>query len=224
MNTAKMKRMDVQQLINIFFISILIFLLSGCTAEYNMEISKNKIEENITILEDIKTLNGSNPNSKLNGIIASNNVRGESLYNYEIEKYIDDEQYGLKLKLDKYELSTFKTCFSNVEITESGDEYVLNGKNGFNCLNIWDKNYNVKVNIKIHGTIIDSNADSINKNVATWNIDNNNDSIYLRYKLNSNNNNNKETIIAIIIITTVLLVITIGAFYMYAKHKKNNEI
>lgn len=222
MHIVKIKGMGVHRLISILFVTCIISLLSGCTAEYNLEISKNKIEENITILEDIKTLNGSNPNSKLNGIIASNDVRGESLYNYEIKRYIDDEQYGLKLKLDKYELSTFKTCFSNVEITTSNDEYVLNGNDGFNCLNIWDKNYNVKVNIKVHGTIVDSNADLVNKNIATWDIDDENDSIYLRYKLNSTNN--KGTIVAIIIITTVLLVITIGAFYMYAKHKKNNEI
>lgn len=222
MHIVKIKGMGVHRLISILFVTCIISLLSGCTAEYNLEISKNKIEENITILEEIKTLNGNNPNSKLNGIIASNDVRGEALYDYNIEKYVDNDQYGLKLNLDKYELSTFKNCFSNVDITISNGVYILNGNNGFKCLNIWDKDYIVKVNIKIHGTIIDSNADSINKNIATWYIDSANDSIYLKYKLNSFNK--KEVITTIIVISIILLGIIIGALYLHIKHKKNNEI
>lgn len=207
-------------LLKICLIIVLLVSITGCSVEYNLDISKNKMVENVVILNDVNSLNGVDVSDKLDGIIASNTAQGELLYNYDIEKYLNTDEYGLKLNLDNYQLSSFKTCFSNFSITTDGDYYLINGSSGFNCLNIWDNDYDVKINIKIHGKIVDSNADSVKKNVATWVIDNENDSIYLRYKLS----NSKNNLFSTILIFSLLIIIAFVSVYIYIKNKKNNEI
>lgn len=225
MHIAKTKTMNVHLLmikIKSIFIVLFLLLLTGCSVEYNLDISKNEYIENIDILDGIITLNGEDANKKLNEIIRSNKTIGGPLYGYNVEKILNNDQYGLKLNLDNYDLSTFKTCFSNFDISVVNDYYILKGDSGFNCLNIWNKDYTIKININIDGKIIDSNANQVRNNIATWYIDSENDYVYLKYSLNDKNH--KNNLLGIILVCSLLIVIALIMVYIYIKNKKNNEI
>lgn len=226
MNIAKTMNVHLLILkIKSIFTVLFLLLLTGCSVEYNLDISKNEYIENIDILDGIITLNGEDANKKLNEIIRSNKTIGGPLYGYNVEKILNNDQYGLKLNLDNYDLSTFKTCFSNFDISMVNDYYILKGDSGFNCLNIWNKDYTIKININIDGKIIDSNANQVRNNIATWYIDSENDYVYLKYSLNDKNDkNNQNNLLGIILVCSLLIVIALIMVYIYIKNKKNNEI
>ena len=170
-----------------------IIALSGCTATYELNISNNGFEEKISINSNEITKSNYYITAYYNGI-------PENVYDVDINTKIDGiEYYNTKLLNNTLE---FKYKFKENDFFKSNiansffsvfliQEYEYDDENTYNLLSTTDdfsafETYNdldeVTINIKTNYEVISTNADKINKNIYTWNLNKNkNKSINLMY-------------------------------------------
>ena len=162
----------------LFLIIPLLILLSGCTVNYNLNIDKNSITENITgtvtneeITPEVEGRTDVNP--KYYYLY----LNDSALINDSNEKYtkeITDINNGKSFKFNytykgNYDKSVvINNCFENhvVEETDTYYRIELNGK--FSCL-YSDK---IDINVTSNYEVLDNNAKKVYGNKYTWTIDN----------------------------------------------------
>lgn len=214
---------------------ISILFLTGCTVEYNLHFSSDSIKEQITIIpetnqeqENTKTLE----KTEYFAIIDKNRnlpyeVKQNKIGNYTSYTYTYD--YGFS----EFKQSSFTRCYDAYTILEENNIISLNTSKKFNCMVYnYNKIDNIKINITTDYKVIESNADEINGNVYTWNINNSNyenKSIKFSYNIKQKRiitlkefleqNKLSITIIGVSLILLVLVTISI-----YIKHKRVNKI
>ena len=164
-----------------------LILLTGCSAEYNLTIVNDSYKEELNV-DNVKIDN-------ISDLILP-------LY-YDIDEYDvdrvkpgDDGFYNAKLDKNSYSLfNTFNyssfikstllnSCYDRVDVIKNSKKIYLSTVGSFKCYD----NYNVddiKVNIISKYKLVDSNADSVNNNVYSWNINKNNldKGIYIEFVL-----------------------------------------
>lgn len=148
------------------------FLLSGCTVEYNASITKNEVLENITI------------NGLVNDdfpITAYINEQGASetdekipgLNYYEIIQNGDIRTLKFNFPFNHYrESRAINTCYKNIQISMTNNNYQITTDNFNSCLNFYNDidQLNINLNFTNDFVVNKSNADQVNKNVYTWHI------------------------------------------------------
>lgn len=153
-------------------IILFIFLVSGCTAEYNLTIEDDNFIESIDISAPIDKkdeLNYFVENEQLIKSSISSNV----IYNREVSDYDDKAVVNLyhKFSLNEYNESTANKCFENFKIMEEDDYYTIVADK-FNCYGGFEASAEKYIiNIKTNYNVLNNNADSVKNNVYTWNID-----------------------------------------------------
>lgn len=164
---------------------ISIILLSGCTAEYNLDFDDDKFVESLNIettsdhldYENVK--NYSWPKSidyRITGASeAPEKVEGVTYYDY--DSYEDEEKagftYSYTMNAEQYRNSAIvHSCFSNVSLitNEKNSTYTLQTSNGFECFSKYPPLEKVTINIKTDKNVVDTNADSIKGNIYSWEI------------------------------------------------------
>ncbi len=200
----------------IIFGLIILFLLSGCTVNYELTIDNNTLQESININgEDeqdnfylssytkpveafLNSPTNSETDDKMPGVEYYDMVKNSDElgnyhlnlnYNFSKEKFIDNN-------IINSSVSSLYYSNENGELSISTGLYIK----AFNLYNGID-NLNVKINISDDYEIIDSNAHNQDGNILYWQVDRDNyqkSPIYLRlkdknYKEQSNNNGNIHT-------------------------------
>ena len=202
-----------------------IFLLSGCSVEYNLEISRDFVKENIEI-----------------GKFDASNVKDfQYLTPYAIINDQYQEFYGFDYKNKVLNL-TYEYDYQNIEMSEainecydmsnfSNDEqyYYILTSNEFKCLSYLDYDADeVKINIKSDYKIVSSNADYVKKSVHTWVINQNNSDnkpINIKFDLTETVYRDPLSSISIcLMVVSVLSVIGVIVFIVYLFGRKRNKI
>ena len=160
----------------IFLIIPLLILLTGCTVNYNLEINKDSITENISgtvtneeITPEIEGRSDVNP--KYYYLYLADNV----LFNDNTAKYnknITDIQDGKKFNFNytyknNYDKSMIiNSCFENHKIIETDTYYSIELTGSFSCL------YSNKIDINITSNymVLENNAKKVEDNKYTWEI------------------------------------------------------
>lgn len=163
----------------ILFLIGLSFLLTGCTINYNLEISDNKFKETITgnvLNSELKTgddtdfniyyhlLNSEQPAFKNNNSI---------YYNKKTEKKNEEIDYEYTYEFNENNFINSKIlneCFDNFTFENKDDNYYINVAGDFKCA-YTDK---ININIKTDYQVITNNADKKSKNTYTWIIEKDN--------------------------------------------------
>ncbi len=159
------------------FLLSLIFILTGCSIDYNLTLDEELATENIKInSQDFYTF----PTP------AYNNVQGSSETD---EKIPGVEYYDMNFNTDystasyKFPLNNFKssravnTCYKALTLSKtSTGSRLLNTSNYNYCFDAYPNLDEINVNITISDnyTIINSNADSKNSNTHSWKINRDN--------------------------------------------------
>ena len=172
----------------------LIMVLTGCSAEYNIEINHNYINEELKILND--TENKSNAYSYMFAIEDESKL-------YDFTKKGNDATYKYRYLFSNFEKSNFANkCFSAFKAYSKDGIYTIQTGSHFLCDSLDAGDYgginydSLVVKIKVNDyEVIDNNADEIKDNVYIWNIDKNNlddNKITLQFKLQKENGSQKE--------------------------------
>ncbi len=177
------------------------FILCGCSAEVNIELDRNFITEDTTLYVDENdpdvisdyrayfrqytpiyndvTLTEDEPDEA---------VKGVTYYEYKETKqnYGYDWNYRYKFNIDDYNYSrllknSFKSAYIVKDTRDDSIEFYTDSE-GITIMKRYPQLTNVKVNIKTDLLVEETNADSVNGNVYTWNFDRNNyqKSIYIK--------------------------------------------
>lgn len=213
-------------------IIILLFglvLLTGCTANYNLEIDNNLLKEEITgtVSKDELNENNSEAPNTVSSLI--NEEQYPFANNTEVyDKKLDKDGNNINYKYSfNYDMTNFdkssliNTCFENHEIVDLGDYYSIKLSGEFYCLYTKSINVNVISNLNV----ISNNAKKVKDNTYTWVINKDTTNIeFVVDKTKPFTKNNKKGSSTFRIISFIILVVLSGVTYLLYKKKSNNEI
>lgn len=216
----------------ILFLIPLVLIISGCSSTYNLEIGNDSFKEQINmnfdktqipseyIDEEIEIDDQITPllEDEISAFFSENNKYYKKNINY-YDDYVD-----VKLSYN-YSASEFKdsnslnSCFESV-IFDDKDSYYIHVYGNFYCL----YSDEVTINIKTDNKVIRSNATSVNGNIYTWKINNDNkEEVDIEFEVSKGFP--WKSIIKYSIITGLsLVVLFVIVYYIYNKNKKNNSI
>ena len=209
----------------IIYILVILFV-SGCSANYNLEIKDNILKEKIVIeAKDLKYFRDNTFYAIMNG--ASNFIE------YEKKVINSSVEFSHNYNFNDFSNATvLKSCFDAYSIIEEGDYYILSTSKGIKCA-IEEDNVlldDLKVVIKTNHSVKSNNSNrkSSNKHEYVWvfNKDNyGNASISMKiYKDKYVFNYNNEFLIKVAIIVGIVLTILLLVFIIRRKVKKANKI
>lgn len=216
----------------IFLMICVVFLLTGCDVTYDLTIKTDEtINEKVTLSFLKQDMSYENVISYLkNKIPISNNRYEPNSYNAQIYEGNDyyDLIYNYTHNFGSFEKTLFvDSCYNDSQITETDDEIVIKSGKGFKCLNpdnglIADS---VKINIKSELEVLETNADEVNGNTYTWNIDwNNYQNKEINITLKRNTKTSKNNLNYFLLFGILVLVISgVYLFFRY-RNKKINGI
>lgn len=228
----------------IIYLIILLFLITGCTSDYELKITPNNIEETVNftlkdndydkailinriftisdIYYDDETEMGKHVINLLRTEQFQPTYLAEDFYTKKVEKNKINMSYTYKD--DSYEGSNiFNFCFGDTYYDSTDEYYVLNGYNSFKCL-LKDK---MQFTITTDYRVINSNADKVIGNKYIWNFNRDNNMDHDLYiQISKNYKRKKLNIFPIIIIITIILLIIIYKIFIKDRKyfQKNNEI
>ncbi len=162
-------------------LSFLIIILSGCTNEYNINISDDKIEEELIsyiypIDTQYKHVDGIEDDDKITPFIEGEQYpfsdTYDKVYKKTIEKTNDYTKVSFKYDytLDEFKNSrTLNVCFDNATYTNT-KKYLYIKLENFKCL----YSETLDINVKTDNKVMSNNADNKKNNIYTWHIDRDN--------------------------------------------------
>lgn len=161
----------------IIFLLITTCLLTGCTATYDINITKETINDTIKIEADSTKVNNANKQTTdtFNQKIGEWE-NGHDFYKREIITTADKTgyQYTYNFNFDEYDaMSQIRKCYKDFNLTYDNDIELTTSKE-FLCRNYYPQVKTFTINITSEYEITSSNADSIKDNVHTWQINANN--------------------------------------------------
>lgn len=232
--------MKIKSLILVF----LIFMMCGCTAEVNLDVSDNKIKEsvNITFYQNILYPKDIIKSSFRNYIpIYAEDLIVDTMpdepaddIDYYEKKEIDlgdgyKFNYSYTFNIDEYEKArTVKNGFASYDISYNKDANTLllvTEKDNLLYFEDYEELEEVKINIKTDYPVKENNADEVNGNVYTW-IFKKDEPNNITLVMDTNdivdkkaNHNNNMTIISFIIGVIIFILLL-----FVLKNRNNNKI
>lgn len=235
---------------------ILVYLLflTGCTVNYNIDVSDNKIEESSNFYYENKEYYPSDDNDVFLNDFGDYDNFSDIYFNhdylafsgniedkyYKKEKISDSNGDGINLKytynFDNYGDSFLFNIFDDSNYVNDDDEIIINVR-GINFDDLYDYYTmlyddvsSLAVNIKTDLKVLKSNADSRKGNIYTWNINSEDDNDKDKEKNKDiyirmrKKVVNKNYIYIIIVILIFIILIVFSIFYIIKKKNDSNEI
>lgn len=214
----------------VFF--IVLFLVCGCSANYNLEISNDSFKENINIMIDKSQIP---EKSKYEGIETDDRIT--PFLKKEHSALISDEKAYYDKKViyyDNYIDVNMKYNYNSNEFKDSNllnlcfDDFVFDDKDSY-YIHVFGNFYclygeEVNINIKTNNKVIRSNSTSVDGNVYTWKINfANATDVDIEFEV-SKGFPWKVVLKYTVIVLIVLIVSGLGIYYIYKKNRENNSI
>ena len=228
---------------------IMILLLSGCTATYNVRIDGNVVEETTYLIQqkNEKALPDSMIDDEYNTNTAALTYSREDLYTftkldgtdyYAKERIKTKSENGIKFGFvfnkDNYTFSKLANyCYENLTATLKENIYIIETSDKFSCFNQYKYLDKVIINISAEKNMkaVENNADKYDRvsNTYTWEIDKNkkDQSIKITFEKNATSTETKNKALSIWpLIIGILVTGAIGfvAYIIYNKAKNSNSI
>ena len=207
-------------------------ILTGCSSEYNIEFSNNKIKENLKV--DI--LDSELPKQFDEKIYSSSDIITPFINNDQYpffgnEKIVYNKTVNKNGKTTHVELNydyshadflnsnVYKSCFENSNFVTNKKYYDLNFSGTFYCL----YGNELVINIKTNNEVISNNADKVNGNVYTWIINKDNkDKVDIQIRISKHTIYLKTIIYSIIGILFIVLLFV--GYIFYNKFKNRDSV
>ena len=217
-----------------FILIICILLLTGCSAEVNINLNNGQIEENIKIYDYKQNILDSNNKLNENNKFWLDGFELNKEYQYETNTNdnndILEKEYKATFDLAFWEdNSILKKCYNSYKIINNASYFSLKTDNKYICGKVYNAQ-NVVLKLNSNYEVIDNNADEFKDNTYIWYI---NDSTYedeeIYFKVNKNkivqniNDDNLFNIDYKIILISLGLIVLISTIYIYYKVKNSNK-
>ena len=175
----------------IILLLIIIILLTGCNATYDINISKNNIQDTITLKTDSENVDNANKETIDNFMLKLGEwENGHDFYKREIVTTEKETgyQYTYTFNYNEYDaMSQIRKCYETFNL-DYQNSIEIKTSNEFLCQNYYPQVNTILINITSEYEISNSNADYVNNNIHTWKI---NKSNYKNKPINIQINKNK---------------------------------
>lgn len=223
--------------LKLIFLLVLLFGCTGCSIEYNLTIDKKYATEKIET-----TIPKNEENNKLVDIYTKNNITSyydsdsRKFMYYDIKKIDDDKSNNLKLiaeyeyPLKKLQYSNaIEKCLYNKSVNIDNKYITINTSEGFNCIYLDEVKQidSIVVNITSKYVVEKTNADKIDGNRYTWNIDGDNyqnKSVYMKINYKEKYKNGIEKNALKIALGLLFFIIISIVIIILIKIKQNRKI
>lgn len=174
---------------------ILLFLVTGCSADYNVEIYNNTIKENLEYLDTIPynwdnevqygltyrelvTDSSHYPYPVFSSTVVDENdtIKLDGVEYYNNTLISDSYKLGQKLSYDKFTLENFqdssivKQCYQYFNIIEENENIILSTSPNNMCFDLYPNLDSITVNLKTNHKVVSSNASTSSGYHYTWNL------------------------------------------------------
>lgn len=215
----------------IVLLIVILLSLTGCSFEYNMKIDTNTIsEENIVYIpntdkNDIK--------QEVEKLVSRYTGPTNSLGMYKQSVIEDNNNFGMSYKknydtLNDYNNSlSFSICYDNYKLIKEKDKIVISTSKRFNCFNKYSELDDVTINIDSSLEVESSNADEVNGNIYTWNINKSNADnkpINIVLKPNTEQKEKQRQLSVVLLVIAAFILLGIIVFLIRARGKRKNKI
>ena len=215
----------------IVLLILILLSLTGCSFEYNMKIDTNTIsEENIVYIpntdkNDIK--------QEVEKLVSRYTGPTNSLGMYKQSVIEDNNNFGMSYKknydtLNDYNNSlSFSICYDNYKLIKEKDKIVISTSKRFNCFNKYSELDDVTINIDSSLEVESSNADEVNGNIYTWNINKSNADnkpINIVLKPNTEQKEKQRQLSVVLLVIAAFILLGIIVFLIRSKGKRKNKI
>lgn len=189
----------------IFVLLAMVFIFTGCTIEYNIDINEFSYSEDLYIIENhqkyyketglnYKNLIGINKQSVEMELDQPTQIEYMNLSNYFTLFDSGAHLFNDGRFYSQYPLPIYK-CYENYVFENKSGVITLETSGKFLCPNFLQKADDIILNIYSDYELIDTNANSINDNKYTWDIKNNTDKkIYLKLQVTDKTSEIEEPI------------------------------
>lgn len=231
----------------ILILTVLCFLLTGCTVDYNIIVtSDKKVIEDVTVSKLISKIN--EEGYKVEEVKEAQETSYQSFfrkYDLDYEFLITDTALEGKFSRKSSDFNTinnfpyFQQLYNSIVIEKDKNKYsfktegTYNGKNMFEITDFTEVPMlsELRLNIQFHNVVINSNADEYNKetNTYTWIFNSETENKTIEFDLS---NDKRYDIITkyifdnykykIIIFISTIILLTIFIIFYLRKVKKNN--
>lgn len=215
----------------IVLLIVILLSLTGCSFEYNMKIDTNTIsEENIVYIpntdkNDIK--------QEVEKLVSRYTGPTNSLGMYKQSVIEDNNNFGMSYKknydtLNDYNNSlSFSICYDNYKLIKEKDKIVISTSKRFNCFNKYSELDDVTINIDSSLEVESSNADEVNGNIYTWNINKSNADnkpVNIVLKPNTEQKEKQRQLSVVLLVIAAFILLGIIVFLIRSKGKRKNKI
>ena len=156
---------------------ITMFLLTGCTATYDINITKDTINDKIIIQTDSTKVNNANKQTTDSFTQKLGEwENGHDFYKRELITTAEKTgyQYTYNFNYEEYDaMSQIRKCYKEFNLTYENN-IELSTSNEFLCRNYYPQVKTYTINITSEYEITSSNADYVKNNTHTWKINANN--------------------------------------------------
>ncbi len=212
---------------------LIIFMVTGCSVQYNLEINSSSVKENTNIKFAKETFDGTLSSLSNYNMPITQDSKQVDFYNLDVSE--DAANYYLKYNYEfdhqKYVNSYFvKNCYETVKLEEKYGQIHFYTSSQFRCINLDDGGHidSATINIKTDMRVIENNADEIKDNIYTWKInEKNSDNKPINIVMEKNDdidtlvNNTKDMLI---ILGAILIPAALIGIYMVIRKKRSNSI
>lgn len=213
----------------IIFIILFIFLLTGCSTEYNLEFSNKGIKEHVVVNIPDSSIPKKDSNGQIDDrvtpFIENDQYPFFGSYDTIYKKKVNKKNGVTTVTLDyKFTHDNFnksyvmKGCFSESKYEKDKKSYHLHLYGSFYCMN-GDK---VTINIKTNNRVLEHNADKVSGNVYTWYIDKNN-KLDTNIKIDISKELWFERYIGYAIVIILFVVAAFAGYKVYSRFKDSKD-
>ena len=226
----------------IYILILVLFMATGCVCRYDLVIDDNMYKESVTIAtNDSQEKNNLNrkwtiPVDKDNYYLGDENV-DDTYANYIYDYQLDDNKLTFKhsfMRSDYLNSTAVALCYKTLSVSSYQKTIVLSTSNKAMCFDSYPSLSKIVVNVTISKKVISNNADKVEGNTYTWNIDRNNannKSINLVFESNENDDTQNSTIsnrikdskYTMYIFAGILLVIILIIYFIFNNLKNKND-
>lgn len=212
----------------IILLAFIGFILSGCTANYEITINGDKIEEKLTLIETNKAIfdsvtdTGWTIRESFESLLDKDEFGSED---YSVKSLTNDDQLGIeytsKSASSILNSSIINQCYTNPTVNIDENIVTINTGSDFECYEFYDNLESVRVIFKTNHEVISANADEVENGSYIWNITKDgNKRIEISYDASVTKTNIIPYIVGAIVVITLLIV----AYFVSKKVKTKNNI
>lgn len=211
---------------------LFILILSGCSSKYDLKVTSDGLEENISIVIEKSMIDNQvissevEPDDQITPFIKNDSY---PLINSTSKTYIkevteDNDNYYIKMNYkfnsEEYKNSlALNTCFEHYDYKNEKDYYEIKVSGKFYCL----YGDSTEININTPNVVKENNADTNNGDNYTWVINNSNvDNVDISIKIMKQTKLFHYITVAFLVI--LVIIVLIGALIIYKKLSNRENI